>query len=57
MTCNEVQKLLDAYVDGELDLIHNLEIEQHLPACVACQTTHQNYLTLRKGLKNSCPLL
>lgn len=51
MTCEHVQKLLDAYVDGELDLVHNLEIEQHLQDCVACQTTYQNHLVLKKTLK------
>jgi anti-sigma factor RsiW len=51
MTCREVQKLLDAYLDGELDLVHNLEIERHLQDCVACQSIYQNYQTLRKDLK------
>jgi anti-sigma factor RsiW len=52
MTCLEVQKLLNAYMDGELDLVHNLEIERHLQDCVACQTTNQNNLILRKALKS-----
>lgn len=51
MSCSEVQKFLDAYVDDELDLVHNLEMERHLQDCIKCQTTYQNYQTIRKGLK------
>ncbi len=51
MTCEQVQKLLDAYVDGELDLVHNLEIEEHLQDCGPCQISYQNQLTLKKALK------
>ncbi len=36
MNCQEIQKLLHPYVDGELDLMKNLEIEGHLQECPAC---------------------
>jgi anti-sigma factor RsiW len=36
LNCDEAKKLLDAYVDGELDLSRQLEIEAHLERCAAC---------------------
>ena len=51
MTCKEIENLLDAYVDGELDLVHNLEIEQHLPDCPACLQIYENQQALKKALK------
>jgi anti-sigma factor RsiW len=36
MICLETQRLLDAYVDNELDLRGALEVEEHLARCTAC---------------------
>ena len=36
MTCSQARPLLDAYLDGELDLIRAMEIEAHASECVAC---------------------
>ena len=36
MVCSETQRLLDAYVDNELDLPGALEVEEHLARCPAC---------------------
>lgn len=36
MTCEEIRGLLSPYADGELDLVRDLEIEQHLRECPAC---------------------
>ncbi len=52
MTCHEVQKLLNAYIDNELDLVRNLEIERHLQDCGNCQTINLNLLALRKAFKS-----
>lgn len=41
MTCEQAQKLIHAYVDGELDLLRNLEIEGHLGECELCRSEHQ----------------
>jgi len=38
MTCDEAQKLLDAYVDGELDWSSKLAIESHLQGCRTCSS-------------------
>ena len=46
MTCEQVQELINAYIDGELDLVNNLEIEAHLPACEACQAEYRGHLNV-----------
>ena len=51
MTCKEIEDLLDAYIDGELDLVHSLEIEQHLPDCPDCLKIYENQQTLKKAFK------
>jgi anti-sigma factor RsiW len=37
MDCNEIERLLDAYVDGELELTRQLDMEAHLAACPTCK--------------------
>lgn len=46
MTCEQVQELIHAYIDGELDLVNNLEIEGHLGGCEACQSEYRGHLNL-----------
>ena len=36
MNCREAQPLLNAYSDGELDLVRTLELEEHLHDCSVC---------------------
>jgi len=36
MICHETRRLLDAYVDNELDLRGSLEMEEHLAHCPGC---------------------
>jgi anti-sigma factor RsiW len=51
MSCQEAQALLNAYVDGELDLVRSLEIEKHLEGCPACARTVENHQTLGNALR------
>jgi anti-sigma factor RsiW len=37
MNCDETERFLDAYLDGELELSQQLELEQHLSGCAECQ--------------------
>jgi anti-sigma factor RsiW len=37
MTCEESARLIDAYLDGELDLATCVRIEEHLGECPACR--------------------
>lgn len=47
MTCEQLQELIHAYFDGELDPLRNLETEGHLSECEACQSNHQEYSNVR----------
>ena len=47
MTCEQAQELIHAYIDDELDLVRNLEIEDHLGECEACRSEHQGHLNVR----------
>ncbi len=51
MTCNECRPLLDGFLDGEVDLVHSVEIEEHLRACDPCSRIHQAGLALRAALQ------
>jgi anti-sigma factor RsiW len=37
VNCHEVSRLLDAYVDNELDLPASAEVSEHVEGCPACQ--------------------
>jgi len=47
MTCEEVQELIHPYIDGELDLVRNVEIECHLSECEICRSEHRCYSDVR----------
>ena len=53
MRCPETQTLIHGYVDGELDLMKCLEIEQHLEACPACAQAHAGLQAVRAAVQNS----
>jgi anti-sigma factor RsiW len=55
MNCQDVQNLLHPYVDGELDLVRTVEIEEHLAGCPACAEQEQSLHSLRASL--SAPAL
>ena len=48
MTCKETQEAIHGYLDGELDPVHNLAVEQHLQECAACARRYQGQQSLRK---------
>lgn len=47
MNCEETGELIDAYADGELDLVSSLSVERHMKACEDCLRAHQNLKALR----------
>jgi anti-sigma factor RsiW len=51
VNCEETRNLIHGYVDGELDLVRSLEIEQHLRDCAACSKAHEGLQTLRASLR------
>ncbi len=52
MNCSEVQRLLHAYIDAELDMVHSLKVEQHLRACSACRRNYHDYQVLRTAIRD-----
>ena len=55
MICREAQELIHGYVDGELDLVHNLEIESHLRECAACAGARDRIQRVRSAVAESAP--
>ena len=55
MNCQENQRLLDAYIDDELDLRGAIEVEEHIESCKACASEAEQLRELQKlartGLK------
>lgn len=51
MGCQRVRSLMDALLDGELDLSTQLGVEQHLAGCPACHAIHQQQQALRTALR------
>ena len=51
MACNDNQRLLHAYLDGELDLVRSIEFEDHLKSCLDCSRDFANQQALRKSLQ------
>jgi len=55
MICLDVQELIHGYVDGELDLVRNLEMERHFHDCPACSGAHERLRTMRSAIAASAP--
>lgn len=53
MNCHETYPLLHAYLDGELDLVRSLDLEQHLKTCAACASHRRSLQSLRSALRNA----
>ena len=49
-TCADIQPILAAHTDCELDPVHSLEVEQHLQGCAACAKEYQTQFTLVNAL-------
>jgi anti-sigma factor RsiW len=55
MRCDEAQELISVYLDGELDLVRNLELERHIKACPDCEPVRQDALQLRSAIRKEVP--
>ena len=55
MTCDEAIKLMDGYLDGELDPITSQAIEQHLRECGRCDQAYKTHGSLIRALGNATP--
>ena len=52
MSCPQTHPLLDAYMDGELDLMASVEFERHLRDCAECGALQAQREGLRSALQN-----
>jgi anti-sigma factor RsiW len=50
MNCAFKNRLLQGYVDGELDVVHSLEVESHMETCEECRTAYRFALDQRAAL-------
>ena len=56
MDCRETERLLDACIDGELDLIRQLDLEAHLETCSTCKKAAEAAMDFRNSLRMNTPL-
>jgi anti-sigma factor RsiW len=55
LNCQETQKLIHGYEDGELELTKNLEMDQHLQECPACAQGYADLKAVRAAIKENAP--
>src|SRR6266550_4174478 len=55
MNCEEATKLMDGYLDGQLDPITNQAIEQHLRECPKCDQAYKTHGSLIRAIGNATP--
>jgi anti-sigma factor RsiW len=55
MDCKESQPLLNAYVDGELDLVRHVEVETHLKTCASCTRVVEDLRASRSVFRAHLP--
>jgi anti-sigma factor RsiW len=55
MNCEEAIKLMDGYLDGELDPITSQTIEQHLRVCSSCDQAYKTHGSLIRAIGNATP--
>jgi anti-sigma factor RsiW len=55
MDCEAVHRLIDADVDGELDLVRHLEVEAHMRDCSACARLRDGACSWQSALREALP--
>jgi mycothiol system anti-sigma-R factor len=55
MNCEEATKLMDGYLDGELDPITSQTIEQHLRECRKCEQAYEAHTALAHAISRGAP--
>ena len=55
MNCEEAAKLMDGYLDGELDPATNQEIEPHLRDCSKCEHAYEAQRILVRTIRGAVP--
>src|SRR5438874_6097729 len=55
MNCEEAIKLMDGYLDGELDPITSQTLERHLRDCPSCDQAYKTHGSLIRAIGNATP--
>ena len=55
MECKRAMSLIDAYLDGELDPVHAVEVESHLQECGGCARGLESRRNLQQALRTKLP--
>ncbi len=55
MNCEEATKLMDGYLDGELDPMTSQKIEQHLRECRKCEQAYEAHTALTHAISRGAP--
>lgn len=55
MSCEEAIKLMDGYLDGELDPLTSQKIEQHLRDCRKCEEAYEAHTALAHAISRGAP--
>jgi anti-sigma factor RsiW len=55
MNCEEATKLMDGYLDGELDPITSQTIERHLRDCRDCDQAYETHRLFLRAIGNATP--
>jgi len=53
VNCHETQRWLPGYLDGEVDLVSAVAIEEHLKTCARCAQAYQTQQRLRAAIRGS----
>jgi anti-sigma factor RsiW len=55
MNCDEAHTMIHAYLDGELDVLHSLEMDRHIADCANCSAAAQRIESVRTAIRNQAP--
>jgi mycothiol system anti-sigma-R factor len=55
VNCEEIKNLMDAYLDGELDLITSQKVEQHFRDCPKCEQAYEAHTALAHAISQGAP--
>jgi anti-sigma factor RsiW len=53
MKCVEAKGMIEAYVDGELDVVRTIDLERHLAECADCAAFAQAGTLRRRSIRNT----
>jgi mycothiol system anti-sigma-R factor len=55
VNCEEIKNLMDAYLDGELDLITSQKVEAHLRDCPKCEQAYEVETAMAHAISQAAP--